>query len=272
MARLVAPHASRFYRRLPRRSFAGSGSAPRLDCGFCDAGRSATLGCRPHAASARTRLKLPARAPDNTSAEGLALQRVERPLIRRSQHRLTYANVVSSLALFVALGGASYAAFRLPPNSVGTRQLKDHAVTLVKIDTSVRRGIRQSPGPPGPGGPRGSTGPVGPQGPPGTARAFGEIDARGNLSASRGIGNVTHPLAGRYCITVPGLNPSTETIGVTLNVASARDAAPPTERAGDGNVCPVGTWEVATGILHTLSVAGPVQFTDSDEPFSVIVP
>jgi len=37
--------------------------------------------------------------------------------------RLTYGNVVATLALFVALGGASYAAIALPANSVGTRQL-----------------------------------------------------------------------------------------------------------------------------------------------------
>jgi hypothetical protein len=47
--------------------------------------------------------------------------------------RLSYANVVSTLALFLALGGVSYAAVRLPANSVGTRQLKRNAVTGVKI-------------------------------------------------------------------------------------------------------------------------------------------
>ena len=38
-------------------------------------------------------------------------------LLRR---HLTYANVVASLALFLALGGAAYAATQLPQNSVGT--------------------------------------------------------------------------------------------------------------------------------------------------------
>ena len=37
--------------------------------------------------------------------------------------RLSYANVVGTLALFIALGGASYAATSLPAGSVGTRQL-----------------------------------------------------------------------------------------------------------------------------------------------------
>lgn len=47
--------------------------------------------------------------------------------------RLTYANVVATLALFLALGGASYAALTLPRNSVGTTQLKAGSVTLGKL-------------------------------------------------------------------------------------------------------------------------------------------
>jgi hypothetical protein len=45
--------------------------------------------------------------------------------------KLTYSNVIASLALFVALGGVAVAA--LPQNSVGTKQLKKNAVTAVKI-------------------------------------------------------------------------------------------------------------------------------------------
>jgi hypothetical protein len=43
--------------------------------------------------------------------------------------RLSYANVVATLALFISLGGASYAAMVLPPHSVGSRQLRPGAVT-----------------------------------------------------------------------------------------------------------------------------------------------
>jgi hypothetical protein len=42
-------------------------------------------------------------------------------------------NVVAYLALFVALGGTSYAAINLPAGSVGTRQLRDQAVTNKKL-------------------------------------------------------------------------------------------------------------------------------------------
>jgi hypothetical protein len=48
-------------------------------------------------------------------------------------HRLSYANVVATIAVFIALGGASYAAVKLPKNSVGTKQLKKSAVTGVKV-------------------------------------------------------------------------------------------------------------------------------------------
>lgn len=47
--------------------------------------------------------------------------------------RLTYANVVATAALFIALGGGAYAAFKVPKNSVGTKQLKNGAVTNKKL-------------------------------------------------------------------------------------------------------------------------------------------
>src|SRR5439155_13464826 len=47
--------------------------------------------------------------------------------------RLTFANVTSFLALFVALSAGSYAAIKLPANSVGSKQLKKHAVTNTKL-------------------------------------------------------------------------------------------------------------------------------------------
>ena len=43
------------------------------------------------------------------------------------------SNVIAYLALFVALGGTSYAAATLGAGSVGTRQLKNHSVTPVKL-------------------------------------------------------------------------------------------------------------------------------------------
>ena len=56
--------------------------------------------------------------------------------------RLTYANVMSTVALFVALGGASYAARgALGPDSVGTRQLRAAAVTPPKLAFGYQSGV-----------------------------------------------------------------------------------------------------------------------------------
>jgi hypothetical protein len=54
-------------------------------------------------------------------------------MLARLRPRLTFANVVSVLALFVALGGTAAAVTQLPANSVGTKQLKQSAVTGGKI-------------------------------------------------------------------------------------------------------------------------------------------
>jgi hypothetical protein len=51
--------------------------------------------------------------------------------------RLTYANAMATIAVFVALGGASYAATQLPRHSVGAAQLKPDAVTAAKISAGA---------------------------------------------------------------------------------------------------------------------------------------
>jgi hypothetical protein len=91
-------------------------------------------------------------------------------------------NVIAYAALFVALGGTSYAAIKLPANSVGTRQLKKGAVTAAKIKThsllakdfkagQLRSGAQ---GPIGPQGPAGRDGTNGQNGKPGQDGAPGQ--------------------------------------------------------------------------------------------------
>jgi hypothetical protein len=52
---------------------------------------------------------------------------------QRIRARLSYANVTATIALFVALGGTGYAAVNLPRNSVGSKQIRAHAVTGAKL-------------------------------------------------------------------------------------------------------------------------------------------
>jgi hypothetical protein len=54
--------------------------------------------------------------------------------LKQIRKRLTYANVMSSIAVFLILGGATaFAAAKLGKNTVGTKQLKNNAVTTKKI-------------------------------------------------------------------------------------------------------------------------------------------
>jgi hypothetical protein len=89
---------------------------------------------------------------------------------------------VAYIALFVALGGVSYAAVKLPANSVGTKQLKPNAVTLSKIAGSARDalvGQRGAKGDPGLPGAKGETGLQGLQGETGLRGLQGETGLRG---------------------------------------------------------------------------------------------
>jgi hypothetical protein len=57
--------------------------------------------------------------------------------VKQIRKRLTYANVMSSIAVFLVLGGAAFAAAQLPKNSVGSKQLKKNAVTTAKIKNNA---------------------------------------------------------------------------------------------------------------------------------------
>jgi hypothetical protein len=54
-------------------------------------------------------------------------------MLRDRFRRPSPTTAIALLALFVALGGTGYAALALPGNSVGTKQLKNNAVTGAKV-------------------------------------------------------------------------------------------------------------------------------------------
>lgn len=105
-------------------------------------------------------------------------------LLRR---HLTYANVAATLALFLCLGGAAYAATQLPKNSVGTKQLKNGAVTAGKIAKKARNQLRGNQGPQGPQGKTGKTGAKGATGATGTKGATGATGADGTGPAFEAV-------------------------------------------------------------------------------------
>lgn len=76
--------------------------------------------------------------------------------MRRIFGRGSYANVTATLALVIALGGTSYAATKLPRNSVSSVQVKDRS--LLKKDFRPGQLPRGKTGAPGPAGPAGQSG------------------------------------------------------------------------------------------------------------------
>jgi hypothetical protein len=89
------------------------------------------------------------------------------------ERRPSPAMVVACISLFVAAGGTSYAAVKLPKNSVGSAQLKSNSITSAKVrNGSLKEGDfanGQLPaGPQGLQGPRGADGAKGKDGTNGT--------------------------------------------------------------------------------------------------------
>ena len=91
----------------------------------------------------------------------------------RIANRLTYANVMATVALFVALGGSSYAAVTLTGKNI-----KNESLTGADVKNRSLSAKEFSPGalPAGTRGPQGERGPAGPQGERGPQGATGTVD------------------------------------------------------------------------------------------------
>jgi hypothetical protein len=176
-------------------------------------------------------------------------------VLRFIAQRLSYANVMATVALFVTLGGTSYALARnsigsreLRPRSVGASELKTAAVTardvknrslrLSDMSLAAREALR------------GARGPAGPQGASGI-NYFTEINAAGTPTRGNATGSVTSGVNGRVIsfatptgtcaysaslARVDGIDPPP---GSTINVADN----------GDGRVL-VRTWDAANVATH----------------------
>lgn len=156
-------------------------------------------------------------------------------LLRRTLGHVR-SNVVAYLALFVALGGSSFAALRpaagpahaakakpkpagVPANSVGTKQLKNGAVTASKLNVHVISLFKGQTGPPGP---QGSQGPQGVKGDPGNSGAGGggaaypqDLGSLSNLGTP-GIAPPSNPTGTLYSHSFTVSSPSTVIVSGTV--------------------------------------------------------
>jgi hypothetical protein len=90
------------------------------------------------------------------------------------QSKLTYANVMATIAVFLVLaGGSAFAATRmLPKNSVGPKQLKKGAVTPSRLSPASKARLVGPTGAAGQRGVQGAQGPKGEIGPTGPSTVY----------------------------------------------------------------------------------------------------
>jgi hypothetical protein len=153
------------------------------------------------------------------------------------------ALVLAAVALFVALGGTSYAVIRLPRNSVTTYQVKDFSL----LARDFKRG--QLPrGPVGPAGPAGPAGPQGPAGPAGGSAAARWAIVRpdgGIVAQSGGITLAAHLSAGTYILNFGSAVAGKPLLASGAYAGDAGDqrgetTAGPCGGGNEGRSCPTG--------------------------------
>lgn len=159
---------------------------------------------------------------------------------------------MACLALFVALGGAGYAALRLPKNSLGSAQLKKGAVTPKKLSAGTRSRLQ---GPPGAPGPRGETGPRGAQSEPGPAVRIlpsGQTE-EGAWAASGAMGSFVMT-AISFSPPLPGSIPEADEVYLGEGKTNAR--CPGQGRAQPGVLCVYTGFETAVTFGGFLTPSG----------------
>lgn len=179
----------------------------------------------------------------------------------RRTPRLTYANVVSSLALLIAVGGGSaYAASHLITGSqiargtITAKNIKKH--TLLGVDFAAQQL------PVGAQGPQGAQGAQGPPGPGGIV-AWGIVPGNASFAAQSGFsGPPTNPEPGVFCIPAP---PST---GTNVAVAVTADAPYTYVARRPPAACPTSNYfeiVVSQGDFLTSGIA------QVNEPFEIVI-
>ncbi|HKP90239.1 MAG TPA: hypothetical protein VJT75_09720 [Thermoleophilaceae bacterium] len=205
--------------------------------------------------------------------------------MRELRDHLTYANAMSTIAVFLAIGGIGWAASTLPPKSVGTAQLKKNAVTSPKIQNSQVTGddvkeatLAQVPT-------AGNAVKLGNALPAAynIGRAYGYITEGGTVdpARSRNIAGASRPSDGVYCVTLAaGIALGSVAPIITLDAQFSATTIPPQGNSDDEGIiewdsvpedCPAGTLEFDS--LKQGFVSGSLnQNLRDNQSFSVLIP
>lgn len=127
----------------------------------------------------------------------------------RGMSRFARRNFLALLALFVALGGTSYAAGTalLPKNSVGSKQVRNGSLQTADLSRRAKRALKGARGPrglqgvQGVQGVRGAAGAKGDRGPPGPTQ-FARVKSTGQLVSGTAI-SASRFNTGTYSVVFP---------------------------------------------------------------------
>lgn len=174
---------------------------------------------------------------------------MEPALAPARRRRLTYANVTATLALFIALGGSSFAepARQSALKLVTGKQIKNGSVAEVDLSGAVKAKLNKAgtpgaPGAKGDAGPKGETGAEGPAGPAGTAGTNATVNGVAASGALAGTypaptlapGAVTTAALGAAAVTPPALAANAVTTpALATNAVTASKVADQSLRLDD---------------------------------------
>ena len=197
--------------------------------------------------------------------------------------KLTYANVISSIALFIVMGGGAYAASTIANNSVGTSQIKANAVNSAKVKNGslLAKDFKTGQLPAGAQGPRGADGATGPTGPTGLTGPAGSKGDAGDPTAPAVSGDL---YSGQLSVVLPAAESFVVTGATFPRPLPVGVATPSVDyRAGavaDANCPAIGTAAVAgviciyayqSGAVSSLSSSGSSSGVNKRFGFSVDV-
>ena len=190
--------------------------------------------------------------------------------------------MIAMLALFLALGGTTYAASTalIRKNSVASPQVVNGSLQTKDLSKKARKALKGNRGPrglrgltgaagtPGTPGAKGDKGDTGSPGAPGTAVAYAHVLANGTVDAANSknvaTANIAHPAAGIYCFS--GLSFTVHSVVTSPDAYGPVDGIlvnPTFHGTPPFGGCAAGV----NGRIRTTTVGAPA--TPSDHPFNI---
>jgi hypothetical protein len=203
-------------------------------------------------------------------------------LMTRGFLRFLRRNTIALLALFLALGGTTYAAStaligkntvaspQVVNGSLGTKDLSKRARAALKGNRGLR-GFTGAQGAQGAKGATGAQGIQGIQGPAGTAVAYATVLAGGTIDTSAGTqaknladANISHPATGIYCFGDLSFTPQSALVSAgNLSVVAAAIVTVGVDERPTPNLtgCVVGVSRVRVRVHDAAGAALDAPFT-----------